>query len=259
MTTVTYDQPIAPPSRLLLWAEGRAAFEAAASVTLWPLLRLVPRGDGHPVLVLPGLLAGDDSTGLLRRYIKYRGYDVHGWGQGRNLGPRPGVERGMSNLLRRLADDSGRKVTLIGWSLGGAYARMLASEHADMVRAVVTLGSPVAGDTHASNAWRVYEAVSGHKASPDERWERITRTPPVPTTSIYSRTDGVVAWQCSLERPGPQTENIEVQASHLGLGFNPAVLYAVADRLAQPEGGWKPFDRSRLGPLIYPTPAQRAD
>lgn len=258
MTTVTYDQPIAPPSRLLLWAEGRAIWEAAASVTLWPLLRLVPRGDGHSVLVLPGLLAGDDSTGLLRRYIKYRGYDVHGWGQGRNLGPRAGVESRMADLLKRLADQSGRKVSVIGWSLGGAYARMLANTYSDEVRDVITLGSPVTGNPRASNAWHVYEAVSGLKAEHNERWDLIARTPPVPTTSIYSRTDGVVAWQASLEKEGPQTENIEVAASHLGLGFNPSVLYAIADRLSQPEGAWEPFDRSLLGAMFYPTPAQRA-
>lgn len=91
MTVVTYDQPIAPPSRLLMLAEGRALWEAAASVSLWPLLRLAPKGDGHAVLVLPGLEAGDDSTGLLRRYLQYRRYAPKGWGQGRNLGPRAGV------------------------------------------------------------------------------------------------------------------------------------------------------------------------
>ena len=258
MTVVTYDQPIAPPSRLLMLAEGRALWEAAASVSLWPLLRLAPKGDGHAVLVLPGLVAGDESTGLLRRYLKYRHYAPKGWGQGRNLGPRAGVEQGMADLLKRMADDSGRKVSLVGWSLGGVYARMLASRQTDEVRSVITLGSPFVGGGHATNAWKLYETVSGKKADEAEPWSEIGATPPVPTTSIYSRTDGIVAWQCSLERNGPQSENIEVLASHLGLGVNPAVLYAVADRLAQPEGQWKPFDRRGLGAWAYPQPAERA-
>ena len=257
MTSVTYDTPIAPPSRLLLMAEGRALWEAAASVAWWPLLRLAPRGDGHAVLVLPGLVASDASTGLLRRYLKYRNYDVHGWGQGRNLGPRPGVEKGMVDLLKKLADQSGQKVSVVGWSLGGVYARMLAASHTDEVRDVITLGSPFVGSGHATNAWRIYESVSGQNADDEQRWSQVRPTPSVPTTSIYSRTDGVVAWQCSLEKAGPHTENIEVLASHLGLGFHPAVLFALADRLAQPEGEWKPFEGSRLGPWVYPKPAER--
>ena len=257
MTSVTYDTPIAPPSRLLLMAEGRALWEAAASVAWWPLLRLAPRGDGHAVLVLPGLVASDASTGLLRRYLKYRNYDVHGWGQGRNLGPRPGVEKGMVDLLKKLADQSGQKVSVVGWSLGGVYARMLAASHTDEVRDVITLGSPFVGSGHATNAWRIYESVSGQNADDEQRWSQVRPTPSVPTTSIYSRTDGVVAWQCSLEKSGPHTENIEVLASRLGLGFHPAVLFALADRLAQPEGEWKPFEGSRLGPWVYPKPAER--
>jgi len=257
MTAVTYDTPIAPPSRLLLMAEGRALWEAAASVAWWPLLRLAPKGDGHAVLVLPGLVASDASTGLLRRYLKFRHYDVHGWGQGRNLGPRPGVEKGMVDLLKKLADKSGQKVSVVGWSLGGVYARMLAASHTDEVRDVITLGSPFVGSGHATNAWRIYESVSGQSADDEQRWSQVRRTPSVPTTAIYSRTDGVVAWQCSLEKAGPHTENIEVLASHLGLGFHPAVLYALADRLAQPEGEWKPFEGSRLGPWVYPKPAER--
>ncbi|HMN56120.1 MAG TPA: alpha/beta fold hydrolase [Ottowia sp.] len=258
MSAVTYDRPIAPPSRLLLLAEGRALWEAAASVAWWPLLRLAPKGDGHAVLVLPGLVASDASTGLLRRYLRYRNYEVHGWGQGRNLGPRPGVEKGMADLLKKLADDSGQKVSLVGWSLGGMYARMLAAEYTGEVRDVVTLGSPFAGSGRATNAWHIYEAVSGRSAEDEALWSQVRPTPRVPTTSIYSRSDGVVAWQCSLEKAGARAENIEVLASHLGMAVHPAVLYALADRLAQPEGRWQPFDGARLGPWIYPRPAERA-
>ena len=254
--TATHDT-IAPPSRLLLLAEVRALWETGAGIAMWPLLQLTPRGDGHPVLVLPGLVASDTSTGILRRYLRSRGYNAHGWGLGRNLGPREGVEQGMFNLLRKLHDESGQKVSVIGWSLGGVYARLLASAHPSMVRNVITLGSPFAGSPRATNAWRVYEGVSGQSAEDPERMKYVHPTPPVPTTSIFSRTDGVVAWQCSVEKNGPQAENIEVIASHIGLGAHPAVLYALADRLAQPEDDWKPFNRTLLGPLVYPDPARK--
>ena len=247
-----------PPSRLLFALELRALPELGGFVASLPLLTaLAPRGDGHPVLVLPGLIASDMSTALLRRYLKSRGYDAHGWGLGRNLGPRAGIEQGMVELLRRLHDDSGRKVSLVGWSLGGVYARLLATQYPELVRSVITLGSPFTGSPRATNAWRVYEGVSGERADDHQRWQYVRPKPPVPTTSIYSRTDGVVAWRCSLEAEGPQAENIEVIASHIGLGGHPAVLYAVADRLAQAEGEWKPFNRGLLGPLVYPDPGRR--
>ena len=170
MTTATataQQQPqrrptIAPPSRLLMLAEGRALWEAGATLALWPLLQLAPRGDGHPVLVLPGLVASDESTRLLRRYLRGRGYEVHGWGLGRNLGPRAGVEDAMIARIETLYDQSGgRKVSLVGWSLGGVYARLLANRMPERVRSVITLGSPFTGNPRASNAWRVYEGVSG--------------------------------------------------------------------------------------------------
>ena len=255
MMAATQD-PVDPPSRLLLLAEGRALWEAGAALALWPLLQLTPRGDGHPVLVLPGLVASDMSTRLLRRYLEGRGYDAHGWGLGRNLGPREGIEDGMIAKLEALHAKSGRKVSLIGWSLGGVYARLLAARHPQWVRSVVTLGSPFTGSARATNAWRVYEGVSGQSAEDPRRMKQVRPTPPVPTTSIFSRSDGVVAWRCSVEEPGPQSENIEVIASHLGLGAHPAVLYALADRLAQPEGQWKPFDRKLWGPLVYPDPGR---
>jgi pimeloyl-ACP methyl ester carboxylesterase len=251
-------EPIAPPSRLLLLAEARAIWEAGAAVALWPLLQLAPRGDGHSVLVLPGLVASDISTKLLRRYLESRGYDTHGWGLGRNLGPRKGVEEAMLAKLESLNAESGRKVSLIGWSLGGVYARLLTSKRPELVRNVITLGSPFTGSARATNAWRVYEGVSGQSSEDPRRMKHVRPTPSVPTTSIFSRSDGVVAWRCSIEEPGPKSENIEVVASHLGLGAHPAVLYALADRLAQPEDDWKPFKRQTLGPLVYPDP-HRAD
>lgn len=246
--------PNAPPSPLLLLAEGRALCEVGAAVVVWPLLQLAPRGDGHSVLVLPGLIASDLSTRLLRRFLRSRGYDAHGWGLGCNFGPRDGVEEGIARRLESLHAKSGRKVSVVGWSLGGVYARLLASHRPDLVRSVVTLGTPFTGSARATRAWRIYESVSGQSSEDPRRMKHVEPTPSVPTTSIFSRSDGVVAWRCSVERTGPHSENIEVVASHLGLGAHPAVLYALADRLAQHEGKWRPFNRGMLGPLIYPNP-----
>ncbi len=257
MTATTLHASVPPPSRFLQLTEGRRALcELGATLSLWPLLKLAPRGDGHPVVVLPGLVAADSSTKLLRRYLKERGYDVHGWGLGRNLGPRDGVEDHMFRLLESLYEREGRKVSLVGWSLGGAYARLLAAKRPDLVRSVITLGSPFAADAHSTRAWRLYEWVSGRSAEDPSLKQYVHPTPPVPTTSIYSRTDGIVAWQGSVEREGPQSESIEVYASHLGLGANASVLYAVADRLAQPEDDWQPFARKGLGALVYPQPSR---
>jgi pimeloyl-ACP methyl ester carboxylesterase len=250
-------RPVRAPSRLLVLAEIRALWEAGATVALWPLLKVAPRGDGHPVMVLPGLTSGDGSTLLLRRYLKGRGYDVHGWGQGRNFGPRAGVEDRMVEKLTALHAKEGRKVSLVGKSLGGAYARFLANRHPKLVRSVVTLGSPFKGSPRSTHAWRVYEGLSGQSVDDPPRMKHVTRTPKVPTTSIFSRTDGIVAWRCSMETAGPTSENIEVMlGSHLGLDTHPAVLYALADRLAQPEGEWKPFQRGMLGPLLFPNPSR---
>ena len=243
---------IAPPSRWLQLAELRAGWEVAATLAVWPMLQLAPRGDGHPVIVLPGLIAGDRSTSLLRRYLEGRGYAVHGWGLGRNLGPREGIEAGMFRLLETLYAREDRKVSLVGWSLGGAYARLLAAKRSDLVRSVVTLGSPFSAGPRSTNAWRMYELVSGKSADDADHWEYVSATPLVPTTSIFSRSDGIVAWQGSQERVGPQSENIEVHASHLGLASNPSVLFVLADRLSQPEHDWQPFKRKGLGALVYP-------
>jgi len=255
--TVATRRPTPPPSPRLMLAEGRAPWEAGATLAMWPWLKLAPRGDGHPVLVLPGLMASDTSTRLLRRYLENMGYEPHGWNMGRNLGPRAGVEGGMVRRLHELSErHDGRKVSIVGWSLGGIYARILAKHHPEVVRNVITLGSPLHGHAYSTNAWRVYELVSSQSAHDPKRMSHATEVPQMPATSIYSRSDGVVAWQTSLIKTSPQSENIEVRASHLGLGAHPAVLYAVADRLSQPEGEWKPFDRKPFGPLVFPRPPE---
>ena len=254
----TTADPSTAPSRELLLLELRAISELAAYFSAYPLLRLAPRGDGHPVLVLPGLGASDGSTRPLRSYLKAQGYQAHGWKLGPNHGPRPGAEAKMEARLAELAERHQRKVSLIGWSLGGIFARELARRAPEQVRSVITLGSPFAGAPKASNAWRFYERVSGRAVDDWAQRERMRLPPPVPSTAIFSRSDGIVAWQGCLEQEGPMSENIEVEGSHCGLGHNPAVLYAIADRLAHAEGAWRPFDRSGLRGLIYRDPRRES-
>lgn len=251
-----------PPSAWLLALELRAFWEFGALLPAWPLLARAPRGDGHAVMVFPGLSANDATTVPLRHYLQSLNYKPWGWEQGFNFGPRAGVLEEARDGLSRTFEATGRKVSLIGWSLGGVYARELAKEMPDMVRCVITLGTPFAGSHKATNAWRIYELTSGRSVERESENYDLPAAPPVPTTSIYSRSDGVVAWQASIQAPGaanPKTENIEVLASHIGMGVNPSAWWAVADRLAQPEGQWKPFareDKGRLHGLVYPEPAQ---
>jgi pimeloyl-ACP methyl ester carboxylesterase len=246
-----------PPSQLLLALEARAIWELQAFLAAYPLLQRAPRGDGHPVLVLPGLAASDVSTRPLRTYLKAQGYAPHGWKQGPNRGPRAGVEAGIDARLVELAQCYNRKVSLIGWSLGGVFAREAARRSSKLVRQVITLGSPFANEPKASNAWRLYEVLSGRRVDDWPDREAMKLPPPVPSTAIYTRSDGIVAWQGCREQESATTENIEVEGSHSGLGYNPAALYAVADRLALPEGQWRPFDRSGLRSLLYSDPHRR--
>ncbi|MCK1680774.1 alpha/beta hydrolase [Bradyrhizobium sp. 147] len=248
-----------PPGIGLLLAEARGLLEFNASLLLSPLLMRAPRGDGHPVLALPGFLASDLSMAPMRRYLSELGYEAHAWRMGRNLG---GLGRMRDSLRMRLAEihaASGRKVSLVGWSLGGVYARDLALQAPEMVRYVITLGTPFANDVRATNATRLYEALSGERVEDyAEQREALAGDLPVPTSSIYSRADGVVNWRTCLLRPSARAENIEVHlASHIGLGVNPAALWAVADRLAQAEGEFRPFDRAGPFAIAY-APAEQA-
>lgn len=242
--------------------ELRVPLEFAASVAAAPWLASAPRGDGHGVIVYPGFMGSDLSTAPMRRLLRWLGHDVHGWEQGRNLGPQPAVMDEALTRIRALAARHGQPVSLVGWSLGGVYARELAKLAPDAVRQVVSLGSPFVmhsgdgSDTHtgeligdpaaATNAKRLFDYVNRGKPRMTPTRDAMRQPPPLPTTSIYSRSDGIVAWQCSIEITSPLTENIEVPASHVGLGVNPWALYALADRLAQKPGQWRPFERTGL-------------
>ncbi len=217
-------------------------------------LASAPRGDEHGVLVLPGLLASDMSTTLLRRYASWLGYDVHGWQLGRNVGPTSRVLDELPRELAGLAERTGGPVSVIGWSLGGIYARELAREHPEHIRRVITLGSPFAlTDARQSRADGVYRRHSSqHAAGRVPTRDQLAQPIAVPSTAIYSRRDGIVSWPTCIEPETALHENVEVRCGHLGFGVDPATLWVIADRLALPPGQQRPFRPPSLLRALYP-------
>jgi pimeloyl-ACP methyl ester carboxylesterase len=256
--------PVRPPTPILQALETAwLPLEAAGFWAIRPFLRTIGRGDHHPVLLLPGFGASDQSTLPLRWALRGQGYWAHAWGLGRNIGPTAKAVNGMRQRLTELHEQHGRTVTLIGQSLGGIYARVLAREQPDAVRQVITLGSPyrmVEGDRSAADGlWKQVQHL--HDGELELQRLREQDRPPlvVPATSFYSRTDGVAPWQTCIDEVREHTENIEVRGSHVGMGVNPAVVLAILDRLAQPEGDWRPFAAPQLLRSWYPRPANWHD
>jgi pimeloyl-ACP methyl ester carboxylesterase len=199
-----------------------------------PPVDSVPKGDGHAVVLFPGFLTGDWATVGLIGWLREVGYDAQGWGRGLNWGPSaPAIER-----CRKLLDDaharSTRKVTLIGRSLGGLYARELAKDAPHLVARVVTLGTPVAFPI-ATPLSPIAAALS-RKFDPEfvKRASGLPQNPPVPVTAFYSRRDGIVPWQSCLIEETSGCENVEVDSAHTIMGSNPLAMRTIAERLAKP-------------------------
>jgi pimeloyl-ACP methyl ester carboxylesterase len=218
-------------------------------------LAAAPGGDGHGVLVLPGFMATDMSTGLLRRYLRRLGYNVRGWELGRNLGPTERVLDLLPRAVTALANWTDGPVSVVGWSLGGVYARELARRDPERVRQVITLGSPFAlTDPSQSRAGGMYrrQAYLHADAGRVPTADQIVQPIPVPSTAVYSRRDGIVAWQACI---GPRTDlhdNVEVSCSHLGFGVDAATLWLIADRLALPPGLQPRFRQPARLRSLYP-------
>ena len=235
---------------------ARAAMSIASLLAGAPFLAFAPRGEPHPVLVLPGLMASDASTGLLRAWLRRMGYPVVGWELGRNRGPTQEIVEALPPLLERLATKHGLPVSIVGQSLGGIYARRLAVRAPHHVQQVITLGSPfrsVGRPFDNSPGARTFQRYSRQHTSQRISRGSVSGVLPVPSTSVYSRYDGVVDWRACVQPEGPTSENVAVYASHLGMGVDPAVLWVIADRLAQPADTWRPFappNRFGLGALF---------
>jgi len=242
---------IAPPRPSLWPLEMRVVGEGAALAAAWPALDRAPNGDGHGVIVVPGFSTDDNSTVPLRRFIRNRGYHTRGWRNGRNDGPTQANLDAIVDNAKELADKTGEKVSLVGWSLGGCLVREAARENPELVRGVITMGSPFQ-DVRANSISIMWNLLASKDRIEDkERTEALGAPIPVPATAIFSSTDAVVAGDACRERPGGKRESIEVFASHFGLGVNPLVYYAVADRLAQKKGTWKHFEPPALMKRLY--------
>lgn len=264
MTATTIDRThVGPPSWWNRLSEATWPVEAtgfAAMTALWPAREL---GDGHPVLVLPGFTASDVSTVPLRFTLSRFGFDAHGWNLGRNVGPLPGLLEWLHGRVDELYRVDGRRVSIVGWSLGGIYARAIARVHPDAVRQVITLGSPYRvneGDrTTASPLWERFQHLHEFGVPLKGQDEEHRAPLRVPATSIYTRNDGVAPWQLCIDEtgrdaPNRRAENVRVFGTHVGLGVNASVIYAVIDRLRQAESAWQPFRPPFALRSWYPRP-----
>jgi len=252
--------PIRAPHWHLLGSEPvRAAVEYLRMRSM--NVAALPRGDGHPVVIFPGLAANEYSNGPMVRLCRQLGYAARDWGRGFNTGPRGDVAAWLDELARHvgaMTTGQTRPMSLIGWSLAGFYAREVAKRLNGRVRQVITVGTPFAGKAEHTHAAWFYRIVNGQPPAFDDALMARLRTPPdVPTTSVFSRRDGIVAWQACVQNGGARAENIEVDGSHCGLGWNARVFAIIADRLRQPENAWRPYAGSTQ-PVARPQPAAAA-
>lgn len=234
-----------PPSLVWSLTEGsRSMSELAWFLAARGWLSRGRRGDGRPVLVLPGLMADDGSTAPLRQLLRSVGYRTYGWGLGVDIGPTARIVDGLDARLAYVRErNGGRQVSVIGQSLGGLMGRELARRNPGAVDRLISLGSPVTlTDRGRSRAARTYDYFTPrHLPEYSFDWWSQAEQPQIPSTSIYSRMDGVVAARACLYPDGPLTENIRVHGSHLGMGVFPPAVYAMLDRLAAPVGQWRRF------------------
>ena len=246
---------VPPPSLLLALTEAhRAVLEVVSlGVTRHALKKIAPLGDGHPVMVLPGFLGGDGYNSALRRFLSGLNYSVHGWGMGRNLGPRAGVLEGLEQRIEDLVERYEGPISLVGHSLGGIFAREIARAFPDKIRQVISLGSPFGeGRMTASIPARLFAALNPPQDLPIDE-DLLALAPPVPTTAIYSKGDGIVNWQTTFQHEGhAQTQNIEVRGSHCGMTLNPSIWLLIAECLAIAPGQWQAFERGNWSTLVYP-------
>lgn len=221
-----------PPRPTLRYLEARAFFEIGSLLPNAPRLLGEPRGDGRKVVLMPGFLADDRSMWPLRRFLSFLGYDARGWGLGRNTGDPEALAASFIETLDSVRL-SGERITLIGWSLGGVVARLVAMQRGDAVREVITLGTPVEGGPKYTAAGSIYAEKRGLDLDEFEQHVHDMNREGlgVPLTVIYSRTDAIVSWRAAIDRYNKHAKHVEVRGSHVGLGFSPRVWRIIARTL----------------------------
>ncbi len=256
-----------PPRAVHSFAEaGRFIWEAGSSVALQPLCRFLPRGDDHAVMTLPGFMGADGSMASIRKFLARQGYQALPWGLGRNvpdsgelslesvLEYRQQVEATLvEKLSRQVKKRGGGRVSLIGWSLGGLYATGMAHRYPDLIRQVITLGTPFGDPRGTALYGPMARRFEGHMDSAArDHWNGLTFDGKleVPVTAVYSRSDGIVGEDIARLPEHPFMENIAVMASHVGFPFNPLVRLVMAERLSQADGQWQPYSSLTMGRLL---------
>lgn len=223
--------PVRAPSPRLFAAELLELPRLMAAPLLGPV-EIMP-GQGQPIMVLPGFLAHDVTTIRLRRSLRAAGFSVQGWGLGLNLGARADLLDRLAMRITAFAVSSGQPVTLVGWSLGGVFAREVAKLIPHDVRLVITLGSPFSGDPRANNAWRLYELVNDHPVHAPPVDVELAVKPPVPTLALWSRRDGIIPPACAAGLLGERDEAIEVECRHLGFAAARSGIQPIGAALAR--------------------------
>jgi len=253
---------IGEPHLLHSITEWRALLEMVSLPYALPALLAAPSGDGHPVLLMPGFMAKEGTMVALKAFLSNRGYAVENWGFGRNIGFQNKHAQALEQKIRYLHHTTGRKVSLVGWSLGGVFALYGAHQASECVRSVITLGSPVSVDPEGSQSPAFVKAMyrmiahpmgpAAHVMQPRAKKLREMAQLPVPLSCLYSISDGVVpAQEATIDGNPALHENIRVSGSHTGLGFNAMAMCIVAERLAQPEGQWRPFKPAGVSGAVY--------
>lgn len=225
-------EPITPPGRLEALQELRLPFDVLRWAPSWLAMRPRRAEQTRTAILLPGFGAGPRSMRVMESFLRRRGHRARDWGLGQNTGDVRQLRVELQRVVEQAIADHGEPVALVGWSLGGYIAREYAREHPAEVRKVVTLGSPVVGGPRYTATAGWYRS-QGHDLDQIERAiaDRYATPLRVPVVAVYSRRDGIVAWQACIDHWSPDVRHVEVSETHIGLGFAPRVLAIVAEAI----------------------------
>ncbi len=229
-------EEITPPGPVLRMLEGRAGAEAGQLMLAMPLIRLqAKRGKGEPVLVLPGFMADDNSTFILRQFLNSIGYKSYPWGLGVNRRKMLDFLPPIAEQVSQLSAKHQQKVSLVGWSRGGILAREVARDHPALVDRVITIGSPVKGGTKVSSIGTMVQRETGLTSKEMSQLLRLRQLTPieVPIRAIDSKLDGIVSWKACIDEVSKNVKHFEIRGSHIGMGTNADVYRLLPKLLAE--------------------------